>query len=118
MPAERLDREHFDPRAEWTDHVIQVGAYKCPKCGAESEFSTNTLQEFECRRGTATDSGWNRRCEDVRPLNVWDSAFDVRCRGCSAPVRIIHGPNQSYAMSCWTYRILAIIGECDSSKTD
>ncbi len=112
VPAsERVDRVSFNPKAEWTEHVIHVGAYSCSQCETEFEFNTNTLERFELANGLQLGEEWKRRCEKIRPIGPWEWAVDFRCRGCKTAVRIIYGHDGEFAMGSYRYRLLEVLEE-------
>jgi hypothetical protein len=103
---DRVDRVCFNPQVEWTDHVIHVGAYTCPRCATEFEFNTGTLRHFERSERSPLGPDWERQCLAARPLGPWEWALDFRCRGCDAPVRLVYAHDGEYAMGAWKYRVL------------
>lgn len=110
-PQERVNRVAFNPMTEYTDHVVEVGVYRCPHCHAETQFNTGTLRQFEQVKGLALGHEWHQRCEALRPIGVWEWTMDFRCSGCSRSVRIVYGHDGEYAMGAWKYRLLGIIEE-------
>lgn len=111
VPAgERCDRIIFNPRVEHDDHVIHVGAYRCPHCSSEFEFNTRALRHGETREPGAAEGTWDAACRSVRPLaDAWEWFFDFHCPGCRAPVRIIYGHGGDYAMGAHMYELLAVL---------
>lgn len=112
----RLDLVCFNPMVEWLDHVIHVGAYTCPRCTTEFEINTSTLRQFELSNHSALGPDWERRCLAARPLGAWEWAFDFRCRGCGARVRLIYIPDREIAMGVCKYRVLLVLEEIGEDR--
>lgn len=109
--AERVDRVAFDPMVEYTDHVVEVGAYTCSHCRTEVQFSTGSLRQFEASGGLALGAEWHRRCQAIRPIGAWEWSMDFQCAGCKRPVRVVYGHDGEYAMGAWRYRLHSVIEE-------
>ncbi len=110
IPAEeRVDRISFNPLVEWTEHVIHVGVYRCPKCKNEVEFNTGYLREFENMKESPLGSAWAKECEELRPIGAWEWAMDFKCSMCGSPVRIIYGHDGEVSMGTWKYKIIDVI---------
>jgi hypothetical protein len=109
--GDRVDRIAFDPSVEFTDHVIEVGVYACPRCRTEIQFNMGTLRHFERTNGLALGLEWHQRCEAIRPTGAWEWAMDFRCTACGASVRIVYAHDGEYSMGAYKYRVLNIIEE-------
>ena len=120
VPAdERFSRLVFNPKHEYTDHLIDVGAYRCPHCASESEFNTGTLRQHETDRARADLSTWGRACEATRALGAaWEWFFDLSCIGCGAPARVIYGHGGEFAMGCYKYQLLEVLETTSWAKGD
>jgi hypothetical protein len=114
--SQRFDRVAFNPAVEHTDHVVEVGAYRCPHCETEIQFTTGTLRQFERSKGLALGLEWHQRCESIRPIGPWEWSVDFRCRGCTRHVRIVYGHDGEYAMGAWKYRLLDVIEEHSDTR--
>jgi DNA-directed RNA polymerase subunit RPC12/RpoP len=108
-PEEIVNRLHFNPLVEWTEHVIHVGAYRCPKCKKETEFNTGHLRAFEDLKESPLGPAWSKKCEELRPVGSWEWTMDFKCATCGFPVRIIYEHDGEISMGTWKYRLLAII---------
>ena len=106
VPANhRVDRIQFNPKVEYTDHIIHIGAYTCPKCKKQTEFNTGHLRRFENVKESPLGSTWSQRCEVARPLGAWEWAMDFKCPNCKSSVRIIYRHDGEFAMGAWMYRV-------------
>ena len=108
-PEQRVDPVCFDPKAESTDHVVHVGAYGCPRCGAEVEFNTVHLRRAAEWSRSPPGDDWDRDCRVARPLLAWGWGLDFGCPGCSSPVRLVYGHDGEFQMGSCKYRVLAVI---------
>ena len=117
VPAEqRVDRVRFSGGAEWSDHVVHVGAYKCPHCGAEVEFNTGSLRKAETFDGSPLGSDWHSQCQVVRPLGAWEWPLDFKCRGRNRPVRIVFAAGQEFSMGSHEHILVQVIEEGSPSN--
>jgi predicted RNA-binding Zn-ribbon protein involved in translation (DUF1610 family) len=109
-PSQRMDRLEFGTEREVLDHIIEVGAYRCPHCTTEVAFRSS---HFGPRPSpiSQVDAKWARAFDRLRPLDLraWESFVDFPCPGCKAPVRLVYGAGDTWAMGTNSWRVADIL---------
>ena len=108
-PQTRINRLLFHPAALY-DHVMHIGIYTCPHCGAPLRFNTSDFERHFSSTQSNLEPEVRRAFDEYRPLNVqmWDCFLDFHCHSCGAPARIIYEPFE-YRMGSYYYKLTSIV---------